>query len=270
MLKLLVIILITLTGSFGKKKEEETEWKKSEAHTFYDQRQTGKYNLNVNIKDVQFFSLSDSLGNIGDYGSYGDYPDYVGEGDEDYNISHLTVNPIFAFLGSKPTKPTTTTSTTTEKSSIDSSSSLSSILEITTENTVAVAGQNIQSTSTLAGEIATTTTSTTAKPALTSSSTENSPLQPLLKVNETIEYDEIPVEVLYYRANQQQQHKLKNPLVISHNNNNRRKLKRRQPSVQIIDGQSEHPTVKICGRGEFRDNLGRCRIRMQRNHANGL
>jgi hypothetical protein len=84
-----LIILITLTGSFGK--EEDDDWKKSQAHTFYDQRQTGKYNLNVNIKDVQFFSLSDSLGNIGDYGSY-DYDDYApseGGGDEDYNISHL-------------------------------------------------------------------------------------------------------------------------------------------------------------------------------------
>lgn len=91
-LRLMLIILITVTGSFGKQEEEEveSEWKKSQAHTFYDQRQTGKYNLNVNIKDVQFFSLSDSLGNIGDYGSYGDYPEYtVDEGDEDYNISHL-------------------------------------------------------------------------------------------------------------------------------------------------------------------------------------
>ena len=82
-----LIVLITLTGSFGK---EEVEWKKSQAHTFYDQRQTGKYNLNVNIKDVQFFSLSDSLGTIGDYSSY-DYGEYGTDegGDEDYNNAHL-------------------------------------------------------------------------------------------------------------------------------------------------------------------------------------
>lgn len=43
--------------------------------TTYDQRQTGKYNVHVNIKDVQVFSISDSLAGIGgDYESeYGDY-----------------------------------------------------------------------------------------------------------------------------------------------------------------------------------------------------
>lgn len=100
---------------------------------------------------------------------------------------------------------------------------------------------------------------------------------PALKVNETIDYEEIPVEVLYYRANQQQQNKQKHqqPVV---NINNRRKFKRRHPSVQIIDpvknnmrvAESDYPTVKICGRGEFRDNLGRCRLRAQRKSNHGL
>jgi hypothetical protein len=81
-----LIILITLTGSFGKEDDDI----KSKAHTYYDQRQTGKYNLNVNIKDVQVFSVEDSLASIGDYGSYGDYGDYDSAGgDEDYNLSHL-------------------------------------------------------------------------------------------------------------------------------------------------------------------------------------
>lgn len=81
-----LIVLITVTGSLGK----EGDWNKSDAKTFYDQRQTGKYNLNINIKDVQFFSISDSLGGVGDYSNYGDYDDYtIDEGDEDYNTSHL-------------------------------------------------------------------------------------------------------------------------------------------------------------------------------------
>lgn len=82
-----MMILITLTGSLGKEDDDM----KSKAHTFYDQRQTGKYNLNVNIKDVQVFSVEDSLASIGDYGSYdygGDY-ELIGGGDEDYNMSHL-------------------------------------------------------------------------------------------------------------------------------------------------------------------------------------
>lgn len=83
-----LIVLITVTGSFGKEDDDI----KSKAHTFYDQRQTGKYNLNVNIKDVQVFSVEDSLASIGDYGSYDDYGgdyDLIGGGDEDYNSSHL-------------------------------------------------------------------------------------------------------------------------------------------------------------------------------------
>lgn len=83
-----LIILIALTGSHGKEDDDI----KSKAHTFYDQRQTGKYNLNVNIKDVQVFSVEDSLASIGDYGSYDDYGgdyDLVGGGDTDYNMAHL-------------------------------------------------------------------------------------------------------------------------------------------------------------------------------------
>lgn len=121
-----------------------------------------------------------------------------------------------------------------------------------------------------------TTTATAGKlDAATTSTTKNK--TSILKVNDTIEYDEIPVEVLYYRANQQQQQQKqqKKPFV---NVNNRRKFKRRHPSVQVIDGvknnvrvvESDHPTVKICGQGEFRDNLGRCRLRAQRNSNHGL
>lgn len=122
------------------------------------------------------------------------------------------------------------------------------------------------------------TTSSTDKPASSTLTTEKTQSPSVLKLNDTIEYEEIPVEVLYYRANQQQQQqqqqRMKNPMV----NNNRRKFKRRHPSVQIIDGrknnvrvvESEHPTVKICGNGEFRDNLGRCRIRGKRNSVHGL
>lgn len=54
--------------------------------TTYDQRQTGKYNVHVNIKDVQVFSISDSLAGIGgDYeGEYGDYAPLEGEDGSDY------------------------------------------------------------------------------------------------------------------------------------------------------------------------------------------
>lgn len=175
---------------------------------------------------------------------------------------YSTVNPIFAFLG-KPTKPSTTTSSssTTEKISDETSSTtLAPAAENKDETTVVTQKEQ----STMIVEIST---------AATAGKLDSTSKAPSLRVNDTIEYDEIPVEVLYYRANQQQQ-KRKKPFV---NVNNRRKFKRRHPSVQVIDGvknnvrvvESDHPTVKICGRGEFRDNLGRCRLRAQsRNNSN--
>jgi hypothetical protein len=90
-------------------------------------------------------------------------------------------------------------------------------------------------------------------------------------VDETIDYEEIPVEVQYYR-NQQKQ-----PLNgRKHAGINR--FHKRQPSVVVIDGHGrtnnvkisaneKSPTVKICSRGEFRDNLGRCRVRARRGAA---
>lgn len=77
--------------------------------TSYDQRQTGKYNVHFNIKDVQLFSVRGDEFNtgVGDGMEY-DYGDY------DYDPSHFTINPIMAMLGSEST---TATSTTTEKHS---------------------------------------------------------------------------------------------------------------------------------------------------------
>lgn len=278
----LIAVFLLITLSMAAKDNETEVVKKTDARTVYDQRQTGKYNVHVNIKDVQFFSLSDSISSLGDYGSY-DYGDYGSiEGiDGDYDISHLTVSPIFAFLGtqSKPTKPSTTTQKpTTEK--VDSNATNASQEPISSQSI----NMNIdESTTTLKQELETTVkhenisnsfTSTTAKPAL----------RPL-KVNESIDYEEIPVEVQYYRANQ---HKL--PLAYAssssssknNHNNNRHAIKRyRRPSVvQILDGRTnnnvkivesdgqEH-TVKICGRGEFRDSYGRCRLKT-RNRIPGL
>lgn len=241
--------------------EEANANKKPAGSTTYDQRQTGKYNLHVNIKDVQFFSLSDSLASIGDYGDYGDYGNLeggFGDTDTDYDAAHLTVNPLFAFLGSqKPTtvKPTTTATTEKRPSSLETSStsesSSNSMKETSTEKVSAASGDNQEESS--------------IKPAQAG---DKRPQQ----VNDTIDYEEIPVEVQYYRANHQ-----KLPSNGRHAAVNR--FHKRQPSVQIIDGhgrasnvkiiENESPTVKICNRGEFRDSLGRCRIRARRG-APGL
>lgn len=213
---------------------------------------------------MQFFSLSDSLASIGDYGDYGDYENLEGFGDADtdYDVAHLTVNPLFALLGSqKPTTIKPTTAATTEKrpSSLETSSATSTSESDSNSMKETSAGEQSAATDDKHpnGE---DSAIHAIKPAQTG---DKRPQQ----VNDTIDYEEIPVEVQYYRANHQ-----KLPSNGRHASVNR--FHKRQPSVQIIDGhgrasnvkimENDSPAVKICNRGEFRDNLGRCRIRTRR------
>lgn len=60
--------------------------------TTYDQKQTGKYNIHLNIKDVAIIALGaerldTAVGNFGD--------DYY----EDYDLSDFTVKPIYGLIG---------------------------------------------------------------------------------------------------------------------------------------------------------------------------
>lgn len=266
---ILAIVLFT-TICIANPIDDRSDDRKASGLTNYDQRQTGKYNLHVNIKDVQFFAISDSLAGIGgDYESdYGDYAPLESE-DSDYDISHLTVNPIFAFLGSKPTKPPTTTTNITS-SSLKPDPMKVEETTTTTKKSVTTEASTTDASTSIKQDIESESKTTTKKPQQMITSPP--------KVNETIDYEEIPVEVLYYR-NQIQ----KDPSISSNNGKrrhhdvgNRSKNNKRQPSVVIIDGHgrnsnvkvlSDHPSpasapmVKICGRGEFRDNLGRCRVR---------
>ncbi|XP_055639972.1 uncharacterized protein LOC129777622 isoform X2 [Toxorhynchites rutilus septentrionalis] len=75
--------------------------------TTYDQRQTGKYNVHVNIKDVKIISVDGDKfdGEFGDDTIY-DYGDY------DYDPAHLTVNPLPIFGGATSTKPPKSTTKT--------------------------------------------------------------------------------------------------------------------------------------------------------------
>lgn len=60
--------------------------------TTYDQKQTGKYNIHLNIKDVAIIALGSEHLNtgIGDFGE-----DYY----EDYDLSDFTVKPIYGLIG---------------------------------------------------------------------------------------------------------------------------------------------------------------------------
>lgn len=71
--------------------------------TTYDQKQSGKYNIHLNIKDVAIIALdSDHLdSDVGDFGE-----DYY----EDYDLADFTVKPIFGIIGDIPSdKPSSTT-----------------------------------------------------------------------------------------------------------------------------------------------------------------
>ena len=73
----------------------------------FDQRQSGKYNIHLNIKDVAIISLGsdDISGGIGDAGSF--YEDYY-----DYDLEDFTISSAEATLGvtTKKPKPSTTES----------------------------------------------------------------------------------------------------------------------------------------------------------------
>lgn len=82
--------------------------------TTYDQKQSGKYNIHVNIKDVAIIALEGdrTSGGIGDFGD-----DYY----EDYDESDLTVNPIFGLITDKPSSWGSSTTTTTTQAPVPAS-----------------------------------------------------------------------------------------------------------------------------------------------------
>lgn len=72
--------------------------------TTYDQKQSGKYNIHLNIKDVAIIALdAGGDGGIGDAGQ-----DYY----EDYDIADFTVKPVFGLVEITSNKPSTNGSET--------------------------------------------------------------------------------------------------------------------------------------------------------------
>lgn len=84
-----------LAGPTLNERQEQT------GSTTYDQKQSGKYNIHLNIKDVAIIALDggNSDSDIGDFGE--DY--YV-----DYDLSDFTVKPIFGLIDITSEKPSST------------------------------------------------------------------------------------------------------------------------------------------------------------------
>lgn len=77
------------------------ERKEQTGSTTYDQKQSGKYNIHLNIKDVAIIALDggNTDSDIGDFGE--DY--YI-----DYDLSDFTVKPIFGLIDITSEKPSST------------------------------------------------------------------------------------------------------------------------------------------------------------------
>lgn len=90
MIYYVAVVFLLINTSFS----APTENQESLGLTTYDQKQSGKYNIHLNIKDVAIIAVEpDGLA-----AGFGDnHEDYY-----DYDISDFTVKPIFGFIGDLP------------------------------------------------------------------------------------------------------------------------------------------------------------------------
>ncbi|XP_062553142.1 early growth response protein 1 isoform X2 [Armigeres subalbatus] len=243
--------------------------------TTYDQRQTGKYNIHVNIKDVKIISVDGEKfeGEFGDDTIY-DYGDY------DYDPAHLTVSPLPIFGGSttsKPPKATTKTPvslTSTKRTTTTTESPMEDPPKRPTiDDPVTIDANPIKDDSSSYIMSAPSTTTLPSSNIYIFKPTPNYHPNPV-----HYDYQEIPVEVIVepvlkpkYRnsnsrvmANRRNRHR-KNSLggggsaaggdMARHGHSDIEAL----PSEPVINTQLLAATP--CARGEFRDKTGKCRMR---------
>ena len=224
------------------------------------------------------------------YKLFSDYEDY----NSDYDEDHLTVNPLLALLGSKPTTKKPTTKKPEDEEDYEHIHLYTDSSSTTKKPQTEVTEKPKTSTT------STTTPATPTKPVkIEKNSThpldtfkveiENVEIPPshnnkpstiyLLKpqvngdTNITkIDYDEIPVQVVFdpasrTRYNNNQHHfKKQNGRHATSNYNKRPNVEiigenTGRKNVKIVDGERVRPYVKICGQGEYKDSQGRCRVR---------
>jgi hypothetical protein len=213
----------------------------------YDQRQTGKYNVNFNIKDVNIFTLEGDTvgGGIGDDLAYEDYGDY------DYDNSHYTIHPIFGTLGATTKKPTTIA---------DPADASEKPAQKPTASTSKPAS----------GSVTTPKPQTTTAKPTPSHKPLNAQLIYILRPNQTAETialdyqdsDQIPVEVIHgrrvpqkYRGGKPKRQYVRHPGY----------FRPKEGSIRYLS-QNGGRTAERCREGEYRDRSGACRER----RANGM
>ncbi|XP_058453735.1 uncharacterized protein LOC131431844 isoform X2 [Malaya genurostris] len=243
--------------------------------TTYDQRQTGKYNIHVNIKDVKIISVDGDKfdGEFGDDTIY-DYGDY------DYDPSHLTVNPLPIFGGStKPPKSTTkapvsitSTKPTTSKTTTESATEDPSNKPATGSAEDLFVMEAIPSKPNNSSHMMTATGTTTPpssniyifKP------TPNYHPNPI-----HYDYQEIPVEVIVEPV-LKPKYRNSNARIVP---NRRNRYRKNSPARNPMDSMARHSHSDIealpssaqndsthleaapCPKGEYHDRTGKCRMR---------
>ncbi|EAT43541.1 AAEL005024-PA [Aedes aegypti] len=241
--------------------------------TTYDQRQTGKYNIHVNIKDVKIISVDGEKfeGEFGDDTIY-DYGDY------DYDPAHLTVSPLPIFGGpttSKPPKSTTKTPVSITSTRRTTTTTTGAPAEeppkrpVSSNDPIKIDASPIKDDNPSHIMSAPGTTTPPSSNIYIFKPTPNYHPSPV-----HYDYQEIPVEVIVepvlkpkYRnsnsrimANRRNRNR-KNPVggagmdMARHGHSDIEAL----PSEPVSNAQPLAATP--CARGEFRDKSGKCRVR---------
>ncbi|XP_055547783.1 uncharacterized protein LOC129731644 isoform X2 [Wyeomyia smithii] len=286
---LVSIVGVSITESASmiptKAKLDEKRGGRKPSFTTYDQRQSGKYNIHVNIKDVQIIAVDGEKFN----GEFGDDTIYD-YGDYDYDPSHLTVSPFPIFGGSATTKPpksttkapvaiTSTKRTTTKttagsaKPIVDEELSIKPQTDTVNDTSSMEAASPVQddnSTYIMAAPMATTPPPSNIyifKP------TPNYHPNPV-----HYDYQEIPVEVIVEPV-LKPKYRNSNSRIMANRRNRHRKnpaaresidsmARHRQSDIEALPSNGEarmdSPSLAAtpCSKGEHRDRTGKCRVRM--------
>uniref|UniRef100_A0AAG5DEK4 DUF4794 domain-containing protein n=1 Tax=Anopheles atroparvus TaxID=41427 RepID=A0AAG5DEK4_ANOAO len=254
--------------------------------TTYDQRQNGKYNIHVNIKDVKIIAVDgDNLeGNLGDDTVY-DYGDY------DYDPAHLTVNPMPIFGSGISAVSITSTSKPpilSTKNPVSSTTKRPTTLNNPAQIPVMATISSNPSTLTTTSQVQQGSLEITSTESISVAHKSSKPVEHLLKPEETFssllglhevasitpsssniikikptsasaqyDYQEIPVQVIVEPILRSKYRNSIHPTVHA----SRSPGLQRSYTVAVNHQPQQQRSATSCLEGEFRDREGNCRAR---------
>ncbi|XP_058824812.1 uncharacterized protein LOC131685240 isoform X2 [Topomyia yanbarensis] len=241
--------------------------------TTYDQRQTGKYNIHVNIKDVKIISVDGEKfdGEFGDDTIY-DYGDY------DYDPSHLTVNPLPIFGGTKPPKSTTKLPVAITSTKRTSTTTAEAPTEDQPSKPATEAAEDLFVMEAMPSKPGNSSYSMTATGTTTPPSSNIYIFKPTPNYHPSpihYDYQEIPVEVIVEPV-LKPKYRNSNARIAP---NRRNRYRKNSPARESMDSMARHSHSDIealpssaqtdsvqleaapCPKGTYHDRTGKCRMR---------